>query len=307
MDGGSRIRVACPAKVNLFLEVISRRPDGFHEVRTVLRTVALSDTLEAERGGGGIRLEVEGADLPAGRGNLVVRAAETFSARFGREEGVGIRLRKRIPAAGGLGGGSSDAAGTLVALRDLFRPDLSGEDLLPAAAAVGSDVPFFLLALLAGRDAGGEDPGGGTALARGRGESVAFVRGPRPGHLVLGTPPFGVATGAVYEAVRAPSRPRSPEELLRRLPGAELAALGPFLGNRLEEAALRVEPRLAGIREALAAALAPEEPLLLSGAGSTFFAAVAGEERAREVARRWNAQGMVRAAAVGHPAPGGAS
>ena len=185
---------SCPAKVNLFLEVHARRPDGFHEIRTVLQAVGLMDTLTAAPIAEGVEVRVEGADLPAGPGNLVFAAARLFLDRFEIDGGVELDLVKRIPIEAGLGGGSSDAAGTLLLLRDLFRPDLDVEALAPLAADLGSDVPFFL--------------GPGTALGMGRGEALAALPAPAPAWLVLFLPPFGLATADVYAAVDVPDAAR---------------------------------------------------------------------------------------------------
>lgn len=278
------LRVRCPAKVNLFLEVLARRADGYHEISTVLQAVALFDTVEIARAEAGLSLEVAGADLPGGAGNLVHEAARLFLARHAPGASLRLRLTKRIPVAAGLGGGSSDAAGTLKGLRALLRPDLPEEEILPLAAELGSDVPFFL--------------GPPAALAGGRGERLTPLRPAPETWLVLLTPGFGLRTAGVYRAVRVP------DAADRRDPGPVIEALAagappwPHGFNRLEEAAAAIEPRLAACRESWARRLGPAEPLLLSGSGSTFWCPAAGLARAAEIARAVNAAGPGRALAV---------
>jgi 4-diphosphocytidyl-2-C-methyl-D-erythritol kinase len=136
--------VLCPAKVNLYLRVVGRRPDGYHEVVTVMQPLTLADELTVSRGGPDINLECDQAELPADEENLVWRAARQFQAETGLKGGVRLSLRKRIPVAAGLGGGSSDAAGTLLALNELAGKPLDKVGLHRLASRLGADVPFFL-------------------------------------------------------------------------------------------------------------------------------------------------------------------
>src|SRR5512137_1804266 len=147
-----------PCKVNLLLNILGKRPDGFHELETVMHPVALCDRLVFERGGQGIQLTCSDPALPTDSGNLVHRAAAQFLQAAGIGEGVCIHLEKRIPLAAGLGGGSGNAATTLLGLNELFGHPLGPAQLHTLAAALGSDVPFFLQSK--------------PALATGRGEKV---------------------------------------------------------------------------------------------------------------------------------------
>jgi 4-diphosphocytidyl-2-C-methyl-D-erythritol kinase len=280
------VRIDCPAKVNLFLEVTSRRPDGYHDLVTVFQSIGLVDTVEVRRAAAGIGLETEGADLPEAEGNLAWDAARLFLDTFAPGAGVRMRLTKRIPIEAGLGGGSSDAAGALLALRDLLVPDLPDAELTEPALSLGSDVPFFLR--------------GGTALGRGRGERLTALEPLPPTWLVLARPPFGLSTRAVYGAVEVPGVEdrEDADALVAALPGgrpAEIAALG---FNRLEASAERADPRVAGARESIGAALAPGERALLSGSGSAFFVLTDGAARAADLARALNRVGAVKAVAV---------
>jgi 4-diphosphocytidyl-2-C-methyl-D-erythritol kinase len=271
--------IDCPAKINLFLEVHSRRPDGFHEIETVLVTIALFDTLHLSVADPGVETVVLGADLPTDDRNLVTKAAKLFLSRVAPDAGVRIRLEKRIPMMAGLGGGSSDAAGVLRGLRDLLKPGLADEDLLPLAAELGSDVPFFLR--------------GGTAVARGRGELIAPAPPIASTWLVVCRPDFGLSTPAVYGRVEVPSEGdrRSAEPLLDA--AASGAPLEPHLFNRLETAAALVDPEVAELPAAL-----PGGPWMLTGSGSAFFTLAADVSAATTTAREINASGAAKAWAL---------
>ncbi|MGH9485146.1 MAG: 4-(cytidine 5'-diphospho)-2-C-methyl-D-erythritol kinase, partial [Terriglobales bacterium] len=178
------------AKINLGLKIVARRPDGFHELRTVFQTIALADRLRLTVSSGrGVVVTATGWPVPAGRGNLAVRAAELAAERFGIRGRVEIALEKRIPLGAGLGGGSSDAAAVLrmLALAARRRPALSA--LLAAARELGSDVPLFLL--------------GGTVLGLGRGDEVYGLPDLAPWHCVLAMPRAAAGSGLATPAAFA--------------------------------------------------------------------------------------------------------
>jgi 4-diphosphocytidyl-2-C-methyl-D-erythritol kinase len=183
------LTISAPAKVNLFLSVLGRRPDGYHEIRTILQTISLKDRLQFHPAKDSITFQCSDPSVPAAGDNLCVRAARLMRAiarRAGRNPGVHIALRKAIPMQAGLGGGSSDAAATLIALNCLWGLRMGLEQLAPLAARLGSDVPFFLR--------------GGTALALGRGEIVVPL--PEAGArvwLVAVKPAVGVSTSLAYQ------------------------------------------------------------------------------------------------------------
>jgi 4-diphosphocytidyl-2-C-methyl-D-erythritol kinase len=183
-----KLKVRAHAKVNLCLRLLGKRRDGYHELQTVVQSVELHDTLILERGGRGFRLEIEGDDaLTPGPDNLVVRAAECL---LDRDTGIRARLVKRIPVGAGLGGGSSDAAAALVGIDRLLGLGSGEPRLLDAAAALGSDVPFFLT--------------GGTALLRGRGTEVEALPEAAGVPLVIVSPGVPLSTAAVYAQVQEP-------------------------------------------------------------------------------------------------------
>ena len=260
-----------PAKVNLHLAVAGRRPDGFHELVTVLQTIDLADTLQVAlrdprrdrpRPDVSLAVESEGGEAPADDSNLAAAAARRLLAVTGRTDvGVDIRLVKRIPAGGGLGGGSSDAAAALLAVDRLLGEPAGQGVRATIAAELGSDIPFFVVAGGLGGEAGG------TALCTGRGEIVRPLQPPQPFALTLLLPPFGLSTGAVYAALAAPLREdtRRPEPApeLEAFAGADLATLRRLYRNDLAAAARAVEPRLAPLLD--------RDDVYLSGSGSTLF------------------------------------
>ncbi|MFT7462413.1 MAG: 4-diphosphocytidyl-2-C-methyl-D-erythritol kinase [Pseudohongiellaceae bacterium] len=262
-----------PAKINLYLEVLGRRPDGFHELVTVLQTIDLWDDLSVALrdrrkhiapGEPDITLELipqspqgdsPAAVVPSGPDNLVVRAATALLAQCHAHGdcAVTLTLRKGIPAGGGLGGGSSDAALTLRLLNDLLGSPCDSAALQHLAATLGSDVPFFLT--------------GGTALCRGRGEVVEPISGPRPFELLLHLPGFGLSTPTVFRELNAPLCSNS-SDTQRQLDAtafdnASVAVLEELYRNDLEDPAKSSEPRLAALLNA--------QDLHLSGSGSTLF------------------------------------
>jgi 4-diphosphocytidyl-2-C-methyl-D-erythritol kinase len=270
-----------PCKVNLLLNVLGRRPDGFHALETVLHPVNLCDTLRFEHTAGGIRLTCNDPALPVDAGNLVHRAAVVFLEAAGLRAGVTIHLQKRIPLAAGLGGGSGNAATTLLALNELLGRPLAPTDLQRLAAGLGSDVPFFLQ--------------GQPALATGRGEVIQpldFFPALRGAAFLLIHPGFGIATAWAYQQLsRFPEalqgRAGRARELITRLQTTDLAGAAGAFYNALEAPALRKYPILALYQEFLRAEGAPVA--LMSGSGSTTFALLPNEAAARELATRFRA------------------
>jgi 4-diphosphocytidyl-2-C-methyl-D-erythritol kinase len=267
---GRAVRVLAPAKVNLFLEVRGRRPDGYHEVATLMVPVGLYDTLElADDPAGADRLECDLPGLDTGPDNLVRRAVDLVRRRTGRFGGVAVRLHKGIPTAAGLAGGSSDAAATLAGLNRLWRLGWDGAELARAGAELGSDVPFFFAA--------------GAAWCTGRGEHVEPLPLGRPLDFVLATPAEGLSTARVFAAVELPDRPLDGEDVRRAARAGDVEGLGRRLFNRLQPPAERLCPAVAELSRRLAG----EGPagVCLSGSGSTVFALCRGPDEALRVAR----------------------
>ena len=255
-----------PCKVNLLLNILGKRPDGFHELETVLHPVNLFDKIHFTRGGNGIQLACDEPALPADSKNLIYRAAAAFFKNHNSRDGIRIRLEKRIPLAAGLGGGSGNAATTLLALNELFDRPLSTAKLNELAAALGSDVPFFLQ----------NQP----VLAIGRGEKIQpldFFPALRGKAFLLIHPGFGISTPWAYHTLaRFPDalngRAGRARKLISMLRAGDLRAAGGEFYNALEAPALEKYPVLALFQEFLRSngALAA----LMSGSGSTTFAIV---------------------------------
>ena len=266
----SEITIFAPAKINVILRILDRRPDGFHNLWSVMQTVALDDEvqirLRADRQG--IRLTCDTAQLAADQSNLVYRAATEILARAQQSIGLDIELQKRIPMGAGLGGGSSDAAATIIGLNQLLQLKWSPGQMADAGQSLGSDVPFFLFAP--------------SAYVAGRGEAVrpVVVEGAR--WVVLVNPGFGVNTKWAYQelaATRAAVRPLSlvQRELDRqsRVSWAQLIAAAE---NDFEAPVFAAHERLREIKQSLRAHGA--EIALLSGSGATVFGVFADEARA---------------------------
>ena len=271
----TKLELSSPCKVNLLLNILGKRPDGFHELETVMQPVRLHDLMTITREGNDIELTCSDKSLPTDSGNLVHRAARAFLDATGVKTGVRIHLEKRIPLAAGLGGGSGNAATTLRGLNELFDEPLRHEELHRLATALGSDVPFFLQTQ--------------PALAAGRGENITpldpfpALRGTA---LLLIHPGFGISTAWAYAQLRRfpealNGRPGRAEELIARLRGDDLSAVAGALYNSLEAPALEKYPLLAIFQEFLQARGAIAA--MMSGSGSTTFAIIPTEAAARKL------------------------
>lgn len=267
----TEVRLSCPAKVNLSLRVHGRRPDGFHEISTVLQTIDLCDRLAIRRvdPGSPLRIDVPGGGAPADDSNLVLKAARAFFAVLGEPaRGFRFRLEKRIPAGSGLGGGSSDAAAALLGLQSLRGSPLDDRRLRAAGAAVGSDVPFFLV--------------GGTAFAAGRGEQVERLDDVSPAAILVVVPAVEVSTAEVYRGWKAAMGTGSgrggEEAALLPPPSRRGDAAAWVLGNDLEPVVRALHAEVDSLLRALrnAGATGGGGPQV-SGSGGAVFAI--GESR----------------------------
>ncbi|MBM3838546.1 MAG: 4-(cytidine 5'-diphospho)-2-C-methyl-D-erythritol kinase [Verrucomicrobia bacterium] len=272
-----------PCKINFLLNVLGQREDGFHELETVMHPVPVFDTLEFERSASsGVALTCSQPELPVDSTNLVHRAATAFLHAAKISDGLRIHIEKRIPLAAGLGGGSSNAAHTLLGLNELFGRPLASDRLMPLAATLGSDVPFFLQA--------------GPALATGRGERISAL-GPLPAlrdvFALLVYPGFGIPTAWAYQQLArfpeaAAGKPGRAQALIDRLQTSDLSSAAPAFYNALEAPALKKYPLLQLFQEFLREHGAVAT--LMSGSGSTTFALVFGQQNAGELADRFRAK-----------------
>jgi 4-diphosphocytidyl-2-C-methyl-D-erythritol kinase len=277
-----RLEKPSPCKVNLLLNILGPRADGFHELETVMQPVNFCDELAFERSGHGVRLSCSDTTLPADTRNLVFRAAANFLAAANISDGVKIHLEKKIPLAAGLGGGSGNAATTLLALNELFNQPLSLAKLDELAAALGSDIPFFLY--------------GKPALAIGRGEKVeALENFPalRGKAFFLIHPGFGIATPWAYQNLaRFPAALNGEkgraQKLISLLQTSDLKMAAREFYNSLEAPVLDKFPVLSLYQEFLRehGALAA----LMSGSGSTTFAIAENLAAAELLAEKFKAK-----------------
>jgi len=260
-----RLELECPAKVNLTLDVLERRPeDGYHYIRSVMVPISLCDRLILEPAPEGITLECTPAVTGRVEENLAYRAAVLLREATGYPGGVRIRLEKAIPVAGGLAGGSTDAAGVLLGLNRLWGTRLTREELIRLAVRLGSDVPFFIV--------------GRPARVEGVGERVTPVPAARPLWLVVATPPVAKSTGKVYELFdQLPSVPFRPDAAAVEAALAEGDPVGVARGlcNVFEAVMLPRHPEIARLKEALLAEGALGA--VMSGAGPTVFGLVPDE------------------------------
>jgi len=292
---GTLVEVETPAKVNLFLEILSRRADGFHEIETLMAPVGVFDRVSlAANSTGTVSLTCRWADgveaqrarlggsgagawepLPASEHNLALRSLTLLRQRSGVQVGADVTLIKRIPAAAGLGGASSDAAAVLVAANLAWQLGWNRDQLAEVAAELGSDVPFFLQ--------------GGACLCRGRGEQIERVGGLPPLHLVIVRPPAGLATAGVYRACSPAAQPRAVDTLLAAARGGDTGRVGRLLFNRLQQAALQLSPWIARLQDAFGRTDCLGHQM--SGSGTSYVGLCRNAGHARVLAARLRAAG----------------
>lgn len=257
------------AKINLYLRVLGVRQDGYHELETLFERISLCDEITLSPCGQGIQLEVEGSDLPSGPENLAYRAADQFRQHFGIQQGVRIKLTKKIPIAAGLGGGSSDAATVLLGLNDLFKVNAEKEELLRLGTGLGADVPFFLLETR-------------RAVGKGRGDQLEEEPSADACFYLLATPLVSVLTKDVYKSWDKLKRltPRSKNDSITvhlRVPpqqwSNDLEAVVVWEYQQVREFADQL--RRLGLSQ-----------VRLSGSGPTFFAGFGDQLEAEHWARR---------------------
>lgn len=259
------------AKINLSLRVRAKRPDGFHEVQTILQAIDLSDRLICRARRGSFQIQCSAPGVPVDRTNLVWRAAERLwdaAGRDGEPKDAVITLEKNIPMQAGLGGGSSDAASALVALRTIWKLKVADDDLFTIAARLGSDVPYFFV--------------GGTALGLGRGEQLYPLADLPRWWAVLIIPPFGILTADAYEWLDQLRARTAAAAEPRYLPDTWLGKIVP-LANDFERPVIERHPvigQLIGELTQLGAVLSA-----MSGSGSTVFGIFTSSRAAAKASR----------------------
>lgn len=259
------------AKINLGLDVLRRRPDGYHEVKMVMQTVDIYDDLFLEKTEKpGVELQIEGSELTAGKDNLICRAAELFMEEKGIAGGVKIRLVKRIPIAAGMAGGSSDAAATLRGMNELWETGCSAQELQELGVRLGADIPYCVV--------------GGTMLSEGIGEILTPLPAPPECVLLIAKPEISVSTKFVYENLHADTLKSHPDidgmaEAIRR---RQLEGITERMGNVLETVTTKTYPVIEEIKTVMKEKGA--ENALMSGSGPTVFGIFGQKEQAEAAA-----------------------
>lgn len=247
------------AKINWALRVLGRRPDNYHELRTIFQTVTLHDRLRLTPSADGrIEIQCNVQGIPVDQSNLIHAAASALRERYGTGQGVRVSLEKRIPAGGGLGGGSSNAAMTLLGLAYLWRIETTASELTEIGASLGADVPFFFT--------------GGTAEGRGLGTQISPLADVYETHLVIVTPGVKVLTAEAYKALNAPALTKANGDIMLSISRADAQFPDSFpyyLHNDFERVVLRLEPEIERAKNALGRAGA--RATLLAGSGASVF------------------------------------
>ena len=262
-------REAAWAKLNLSLDVLGTRPDGFHDLRMIMQSVDLHDDVTVTLDGTGVcRAETNRSYLPCGADNVAVRAAQVFLERAGLDCGVHIRLHKRIPVCAGLGGGSSDAAAVLRALERLTGAGFTRTQLEEMGAEIGSDVPYCVA--------------GGTMLAEGIGEVLTPLPHAPQAFVVLCKPPVAVSTPAIYRAIDSVDITRRPDTqaMLRALKDGDLQAVSALLYNVMQPVTANMHPEIDDICRIMREHGAMNA--IMSGSGPTVFGLFADRARAEK-------------------------
>jgi 4-diphosphocytidyl-2-C-methyl-D-erythritol kinase len=258
-------KIKTPAKLNIRLKVTGRRPDGYHDLVSVMVPVDLFDFLELSPVPGGVRLSCQGFPVPADETNLTVRAARAFFSRAGMDKGVFIRLEKKIPVAAGMGGGSSDAAAVLLLLNEMGAKPLSAEALYELACSLGADVPFFLDCK--------------PSLARGIGEILEPVEGWPDFWYVIVNPPIHVSTSWVYRNLKLKKLTRDDYDHIRTLLKEKSVSVDGILENDLESVTSARFPVIETIKHSLSDLGA--EGALMTGSGPSVFGVFRSPRRAK--------------------------
>ncbi|WP_042220789.1 4-(cytidine 5'-diphospho)-2-C-methyl-D-erythritol kinase [Oceanobacillus manasiensis] len=258
-----------PAKINLSLDVLSKRDDGYHNVEMIMTTIDLSDRIEFhEMKKDRITISLESRFVPNDERNLAYKAAALFKERYDIKAGVHIKIEKNIPVSAGLGGGSTDAAAVLRGLNRLWSMNLSLSDLANLGAELGTDVPFCVY--------------GGTGIASGRGEIVKSLKAPPACWVVLAKPNIGVSSGMVFQQIKLDEliHPTT-KELIKTLEEGDFSRMCTNLGNSLENITMERHPEVRQIKEAMIQA--GSTGTLMSGSGPTVYGLVMQENKAHRI------------------------
>lgn len=259
-------------KINLFLDVLYKREDNYHELRTVMQEIKLSDTIEIEEINKGIEIQCNNKDLPLGKENLVYRAWEEMKKVLGEDRGVKIYIDKRIPIASGLAGGSSNAAQVLKGLNQLWELNLSQKELMDIGLKIGADVPFCIM--------------GGTAYAKGVGEELRGLKSFSNKMILLANPEIPISTVNVYNNLDLNTKKKDVDvkQIIQYIEEDNLKALSKNMYNIMEELVMKKYPIIAEIKEDMLESGALGS--LMSGSGATVFGIFDDEEKLKACAKK---------------------
>ena len=276
-----QVKIKAMAKVNLGLDVLRRRENGYHEVKMVMQTVDLYDVLTLTKEEEDvISITSNTGELPLNEDNLIYKAARLLFERTGKQYGVSIHLDKNIPIAAGMAGGSTDAAATLLALNHLFEFGLSKDELAEIGVKIGADVPYCIY--------------GGTCLSEGIGEILTPLAAAPDCYIVIAKPPIGVSTKYVYENLHIETVPRHPDidGMVEAIGKGELKGVTDKMGNVLETVTIKKYPEIASMKQCLLENGA--ENALMSGSGPTVFGLFTNIETAKNALRELEKTGLVK-------------
>lgn len=264
-----RLLVKAPAKINLSLDVLHKRPDGYHEVKMIMTTIDLADRIElAPLANDTIQIVSHNRFVPDDHRNLAYQAAKLLKETFGIRKGVAISITKMIPVAAGLAGGSSDAAATLRGLNKLWKLGLTLDELAELGAKIGSDVSFCVY--------------GGTAIATGRGEKIEHIPAPPPCWVILAKPTIGVSTAEVYRNLNLNTITHPDVDgMAQAIKDRNYERICSLVGNVLEDVTLKMYPEVAHIKEQMKRFGA--DAVLMSGSGPTVFGLVQYDSRLQRI------------------------
>ena len=274
------LAVKALAKINLGLDVLRRREDGYHEVKMVMQTIHLYDQLHLKKIESGIHLETNLGFLPVDESNLAYRAARLMKEKYQIEEGIDIRLNKRIPVAAGMAGGSTDAAGVLYGINELFNLGIKRKELMELGVQIGADVPYCIMR--------------GTALAEGIGEKLSSLPPMVKCPVLIAKPAVSVSTKFVYQNLKLNEQTPHPDidALITDIRNSDLDNICADMGNVLETVTIPNYPVIAQIKEQMLKSGAKAS--MMSGSGPTVFGLFGDEETARRARAEMKASGLAK-------------
>lgn len=282
-----RYTIKAYAKVNLGLDVVKRLPNGYHQVKMIMQTVGIYDELILEKAAEGITITTDSGELPTDENNLIYKAAKLMREKYGIDAGMRIHLRKNIPIAAGMAGGSTDAAATMKGINTLFGLEVKSGELMEEAVKIGADVPYCIM--------------GGTALAEGIGEKLTALPSVPHMFLLVAKPDINVSTKYVYEHLDAAGIAHHPDidGMVEAIRENSLCGILERMDNVLETVTIPAHPVIDTIKKRMRELGAEES--LMSGSGPTVFGVFSDKECAKKAYRQMVQDGLARQLFVTEP------